>query len=260
MGTTIYYFSGTGNSLKVAKDLAEQIEGSKLVQIRKGTFINEDLSEKIGIVFPVYYYGLPVMVKEFIENLKLNKNNYVFAAATCGGSVGSSIKQIEAILVSKGIELSSAFKVLMPDNYQVMYSPPSKDKQQRYFEAQEKKTQEMAKIIRNNQRIKFHEEGKYFTKAFGSLIYKTFKPYTKDKNFWNDDKCNGCSICSRVCPADNITMVENKPKWHNQCEHCLGCMQWCPMKSIQYNRGTTKRERYHHPKIRAGELFSSPKE
>ena len=33
MKTTIYYFSGTGNSLKVAKDIAEGLKDTEIVQI-----------------------------------------------------------------------------------------------------------------------------------------------------------------------------------------------------------------------------------
>lgn len=35
MSTTIYYFSATGNSLKVTKDLSEQLTDTEIVQISK---------------------------------------------------------------------------------------------------------------------------------------------------------------------------------------------------------------------------------
>jgi len=35
MKTTIYWFSGTGNSLKIAKDLAEKLEDTELIPIAK---------------------------------------------------------------------------------------------------------------------------------------------------------------------------------------------------------------------------------
>lgn len=97
MNTTIYYFSGTGNSLKVAKDLSEQLEDSKIVQICKNnmSILKDTQSEKIGFVFPVYFSGIPVMLKSFMENLQVGKHNYVFAIATCGGSVGTSFNQIK---------------------------------------------------------------------------------------------------------------------------------------------------------------------
>lgn len=33
MSTSIYYFTGTGNSLKIAKDLREELKDTKLIQM-----------------------------------------------------------------------------------------------------------------------------------------------------------------------------------------------------------------------------------
>ena len=74
MKTIIYYFSGTGNSLKVAKDIATQLDDTEIIQICKGNMeINNTISNKIGIIFPVYVSGMPLLVKEFIEKLKIPK-------------------------------------------------------------------------------------------------------------------------------------------------------------------------------------------
>ena len=57
MGTEIYYFSGTGNSLVVAKDVAEKNNG-KLVSIpslmNKKSIKTE--ADVIGFVFPIRAY------------------------------------------------------------------------------------------------------------------------------------------------------------------------------------------------------------
>ncbi|NLC03922.1 MAG: 4Fe-4S binding protein, partial [Tissierellia bacterium] len=75
------------------------------------------------------------------------------------------------------------------------------------------------------------------------------------QNFWADDNCDGCSICEKVCPANDIVMEEGRPKWLNNCEQCLACMQWCPQKSIQYKKSTIKRDRYTHPEVKVGEMI-----
>jgi ferredoxin len=257
MDKVIYYFTGSGNSLKVAKDLADNIRGAKLVQICRNNMQTaaESGVGKIGIVFPVYYYGLPAIVREFLEKLKLNKYAYVFSVATCGGSVGAAMRQLKEIIDNKGVMLSAAFRIIMPDNYQVLYAPPPEEKQQKLFKAEREQINEIARIVNNEDIVEFHESGKYFTKIFGPLISSTFKPYNKDMKFWIDNKCNGCGICSKICPANNIKMNEGKPQWLHKCEHCLACMHWCPKKSIQYNKGTVNRERYHQPEISVQELF-----
>lgn len=257
MSTTIYYFTGTGNSLKVAKDLSDALEEVKLVQISKSNIedIDSDLSEKIGFVFPVYFSGLPIMIKSFLEKLQINKNAYIFAVATFGAGSGISIKQIENILNKKGAKLSASFGIAMPGNYQVMYSPYSEEKQQQRFKKEAEEILKIAPIIKNNQAV--NKDNNLIANTIGGFIYKNFKPNDKDKNFWTDEKCNGCGTCSKICPANNIKIIEGKPKWQHSCELCVGCMQWCPQKSIQYKKSTVKRGRYHHPDIKVIELFQN---
>ncbi|WP_411680722.1 EFR1 family ferrodoxin [Clostridium thailandense] len=257
MSTTIYYFTGTGNSLKVAKDLSGTLEEAKLVQICRKNIenIDSDLSEKIGFVFPVYFSGLPIMVKEFLEKLQINENAYIFAVATFGAGSGISVKQIENILNKKGAKLSASFGIAMPGNYLVMYSPYSEEKQQQRFKKEEEEIFKIAPIIKDN--IAINKNSNLIANAIGGFIYKNFKPNDKDKNFWTDEKCNGCGTCSKICPANNIKIIEGKPKWQHSCELCVGCIQWCPQEAIQYKKSTVKRGRYHHPNIKVIELFQS---
>lgn len=257
MDSVIFYFSATGNSLKVAKDIASKLEDTKLIKISRDNMKTADAKgyKKVGIVFPVYYYGLPLMVREFAENLNVDSDTYVYTAATCGGSVGAALKQLKSIFDKKDVPLSAAFTVVMPDNYQVLYSPPPLKKQQRLFKIETEKAEYIAEKVRKYETGVFEEEGSFGAKLFGGMLYRTFNPKDKDKNFWTDDKCNGCGICLKVCPACNISMDQNKPKWLHECEHCLACMHWCPKHSIQYRKGTIKRERYHHPEIKISELY-----
>lgn len=67
-GITIFFFSGTGTSFYVAREIAERMEG-KLIPI---VLLNN--SENIGssteitsIVYPDYHSSLPNIVKRFIK-------------------------------------------------------------------------------------------------------------------------------------------------------------------------------------------------
>ncbi|OPJ61379.1 EFR1 family ferrodoxin [Clostridium chromiireducens] len=258
MNTTIYYFSGAGNSLMVAKDLSEQLKDSKIVQISKKNMsvINDTQSDKIGFVFPVYNFGIPVMVKNFIENLKMSKDTYVFDIATCGGMVGSSHNQIEKILNKKGIKLAASFTVFMPGCDQLLFETASEEEQNKLFKDEKEQIYTIASAIKDNQHIK-NKANPIMSSVYNLLYAATFKPKAMGKNFWTDEKCIGCGICSKVCPANNIVIQAGKPKWAQQCESCLACMQWCPQKSIQYKKSTVKRGRYHHPDIEVNELIQN---
>ena len=77
MRTRLFYFSGTGNSLKIAHDIAGNIEDSEIVHIEKA--INRDLKftdENVGIIYPVYMMGLPLIVADFVKKIPLTRDNY----------------------------------------------------------------------------------------------------------------------------------------------------------------------------------------
>jgi MinD superfamily P-loop ATPase containing an inserted ferredoxin domain len=256
MNTVIYCFSATGNSLKVARDLSEQLEDSKIIQISKEnmSIFQDTQSDKIGFIFPTYYFGIPVMVRNFIENLQINKRIYVFAIATCDAMVGTSFNQIKKILNKKDNDLSASFTVFMPDSDLILAHPASKEKQTERFKNEKEQIYKIAPAIKSSQHVEYKVNA--VMNAFYRFVNTSFfKPKDKDKNFWTDEKCIGCGICSKICPANNIMMYEGKPKWEHQCESCLACMQWCPQKSIQYKKVTVKKGRYQHPDIKVNDLI-----
>lgn len=66
----IFYFTGIGNSLYVAQKLQASL-GGELINITEAfnsKQFNYKLSdgEKLGIIFPVYFNGLPTIEEEFI--------------------------------------------------------------------------------------------------------------------------------------------------------------------------------------------------
>jgi len=75
-----------------------------------------------------------------------------------------------------------------------------------------------------------------------------------DRSFHTNEKCVGCGSCSRICPVDNIEMVEDKPSWLHHCEFCLACFHWCPKEAITSSelKGTT---RYHHPDVEISDML-----
>lgn len=74
----IFYFTGTGNSLHIARQLAE--EHTELLSIpqmvKRGKYDFE--ADEIGIVYPIYGHMPPYMVRQFIQKAKL-KAGYKFA-------------------------------------------------------------------------------------------------------------------------------------------------------------------------------------
>lgn len=71
----IFYFSATGNSKYVADRIAAAA-GDKTISITdccKGNGFSFDEADKtVGIVSPTYAWGLPIIVREFLQKLTLH--------------------------------------------------------------------------------------------------------------------------------------------------------------------------------------------
>ncbi len=257
METVIYYYTGAGNSLWVARTLAAGLGGADLVSI-------VDWKEKertaparnIGILFPVFIWGMPARVIRFVSALKVTGESYIFAVATNGGQVANTLVQLGKIFKSRGAFLSSGFSVTMPSSYIPWGGPGPKERQRALFEAASAKIASIATCVKNREK-KPVEKGPLWQRALFTPIYKlTFaKIAAMDKSFWADDKCTGCAVCSKVCPSGNIALEAGKPVWRRRCEQCFACLQWCPQEAIQYGKKTPRYERYHHPEIRLQDML-----
>ena len=107
----IFYFSGTGNSRWVAKQLACLL-GDQTCDITALTEIPDIKKEKqIGFVFPIYAWGAPEPMEAFA--MKLPKTGaFSFGVCTCGEEAGMAMKQF-----SKCYPLDSSYSLVMPNNY-----------------------------------------------------------------------------------------------------------------------------------------------
>ena len=92
----IFYFSATGNCKYVAERIAAA-RGDKTVSVadccKSGSFSFEKTGKTVGIISPTYAWGLPVIVREFLQKLTLNtKPDYLWFAATYGTTPGQTGK------------------------------------------------------------------------------------------------------------------------------------------------------------------------
>jgi len=252
MKTILYYFSSTGNSLSIARDLASKITGDCEIQnIAQVLSSNPETvkpkADQVGVVFPVYMFTAPLIIRRFFE--KLEFNHYLFAVATMGGMSGYTFKHINKIIEHKKIKLSAGFLVQMPGNYTPLYGAKSLETQQKFFNKAVEKISKIAEAVNANQQLKPEVNGFCLLNLlFSAIVSKSIlKIPTFDKNFTLESSCNGCGTCAKVCPVKNIKMENKKPVWQHKCEHCMGCLQWCPQEAIQYGK-TKGRKRYHNPK------------
>lgn len=251
----IYWFSGTGNSRWVAEQLARMLD-ERLIDIadaasRKQFRYKLSPGECIGWVFPIYSWGPPPVVLDFIKQWHIDEyeksHTYCYMVATCGDDVGLSVEIFARALGY--IDLNAAFSVQMPNNYILL---PGFDTDPAEVEHDKKeraipRLDNIARALTRHEAITDVVTGKY--KWLKSRIIRPLflRFLMSDKRFAADaTRCNSCGLCATICPMHNIALdTSGKPQWHGNCAMCLGCIHRCPHKAIQYGKITRNKGRYY---------------
>ena len=109
----VFYFTGTGNSLYVAKRLEEKPISIPQI-IRNETL--EFTADVIGIVAPVYGHEMPPMVKEFVQKAVFH-TDYFYIILTYGNRHGGASELAETFCRECDIAPSYINVLLMVDNW-----------------------------------------------------------------------------------------------------------------------------------------------
>lgn len=270
MEKIIYYFSGTGNSLRAARIIAGEIGGAELISMRNNP---EDVSaedaEMVGFICPVYEWDVPIAVKTFVDWLNIDPKAYIFMVATYVAIHGRCFETVHAALREKGLRLHYGRTLRCVASQCVAYEPfpPA----WLMVPLAERKTRKIGKDIAGKKQKKFPA----MSPVSKWLYPKIMMPFMSiqqeyDKGFYVSDVCIGCETCRKVCPCNNITFLGKRPVWNHNCEGCNACVAYCPTKAIQFETPEAyvkldniitrrlglpeKRTRYHNPYVTAADL------
>jgi ferredoxin len=244
----VLYFTATGNNLYIANRIGgEYYSIPKLM--KEGKFDFED--EKIGIVFPVYYGGVPKIVEEFLNKARL-KSKYIFGVASYGFfSGGSAAGHLLEIGKRNSIEFSYVNEIVMVDNFLPGYDMDNQIK------GQSKKNidDNLRKIIKDIEGgRKYIKKSPAITKLLRLVVEKTYNDQF-EKKFSVGTECNQCKVCEKVCPVNNIK-VDKVPVFKNNCQHCLACIHNCPQRAINM-KGQKSKARFINQNVTLKEIIDS---
>ena len=243
---TLFCFTSTGNSLYAAERIADKIGGKVAPMSRDAVTCADDV---IGLVFPVYFWGLPRMVERFIADMRIaNAGAYVFAVATYGGIVHGATGRVKKLLKPKGVAFRYGVNLKMAENYIPRYRiNDSKAFQQKIDENIIK----IADAVTRRQSNRIQP----FT-ILNQLIHKFYPDQSSDRHFSVASTCTGCATCQKVCPAKNITIKSGRPDFLHHCEHCLACLHHCPAQAIDWKQKTQGKARYRNSGVALNDLIS----
>lgn len=241
----ILYYSGTGNSLSIAEQIAEGLQDTTL-HINEAPKVQVIEDKTIGLVLPVHNYDAPRLVIDALQKLEFPNLAYAFCVITHGGDKGNTVYSIKELLKSKGKDLMYHNDIIMPVNSRIMYGMVTDKIDERIGLAQEKVTAIIRDIINlevNTDSISQKRLYKWGTSLVEKKrIRRYFTPVI------DAEACTNCGICQKVCPVDNISVRDGKSFIGDNCEQCMACMHWCPQVAIHFSsRSIKKEQQYHHP-------------
>jgi ferredoxin len=293
MEIEIYYFSTTGNSLVVARDIAQKTKG-KLISIPSTRMLRIIKSEAdvIGIIFPVYHAtfgenGFPYLVENFINKMENIEKKYIFAICTHSGYPGFTIENLNQLLIKHGGKLSAGlniragypFSTIDKIAHIILNKPlninmeKENTERERLRDKYKTKIEVFCEAINRKKELNINKTNilkkriKHFflniQKMMAIARYQKLSGlktndfrllvHSADNSFVVSSRCNTCGVCQKVCPVDNIIIVDKKPKWLNKCDNCYACYQWCPQEAI-IGDIIEFEKRYHNQDIKIGDM------
>lgn len=229
----VFYFTATGNSLYVAKRLDEN--PISIPQVLKHSGL-KFADESIGIVFPIYAGRAPKIVLDFLRKSTF-KTNYLYFIGTYGNHDSAICETVPAECEKLGLHIQYMNTVAMVDNFLPVFDM---NQEMKADKGTEKKIEEMiADIAAKKKGIpKVTPHGRRLAKQVWTMEKLGLMKNDGSQLRIKSDICNGCGICSKVCPVDNIVVGSGiAVRKHTKCEYCLACAHSCPRKAITIKRG-----------------------
>lgn len=245
---SIVCFSGTGNTLAVARELARQL-GDSITFLGVGalthpsSFTVDTDDGRVVWAFPTYSWAVPPVIVNLIKGMKIGegaRRARHFMLTTCGDDMGRADRRWRGLIAGRGLEAAGAFAVRMPNTYVCLpgFDVDSPETVAAKLAAMPGKVAEIAgSIKKGGPDILLPGAFPWIKSNVLRLWFERYKYSARP--FHADDRCNGCGTCSRECPMANISMdADLRPRWADRCAMCLRCYHACPRHAVQYGRAT----------------------
>ena len=247
----VVYFSGTGNSKYCATVLASGLQDELLDSasyIKNGIAADLISGKPWVFVSPTYAWQLPRVFEAFIRSGSFSGNRDAYFLMTCGDDIGNADQYLKKLCKQIGLRYCGVMPLVMPENYIAMFSVPDEKEITEIIAAAKPSMSEAVACIR--QGCPFDEPEVDLTARLKSgLINRLFYRFcVKSDPFYVTEACIGCGKCVKQCVCKNISLINDKPVWGENCTHCMACICGCPKTAIEYGKKSLGKPRYQCPK------------
>ena len=243
MRATIYYFTGTGNSLEAARHLAEGLSAPP----------PEPMARHLDEEKVVPEGDVPDLVLRFAHLLEPQRDAYVFAVATYGGRPGRAWHYLGLELKEQGHTLDAGFHLKTVQNYVPVFKMQPGRVLRKLHDGARQKVDAIVEAVKGRSEGEGEDWPRFYYMR-GYYLASRRAVHGKDRHFEIGEGCTSCGTCARVCPVGNIEMEDGRPQWLHRCEQCFACLHWCPAGVIDGGGPPRGRGRYHHPEVTVEDL------
>lgn len=242
----IFYFTATGNSLYVARELAgESGQLLSIPQIIKGEHLNFEADE-IGFVFPDYAASAPLMVREFVSKAHF-KAQYIFSVITFGNFAANVADWWDDFCKEKGLQNHYINTLLMVDNYLPVFDM---NEQRKIDKKISENLTQIVNDIASHREYVSHVDADDRMKAWLKRLQESHFPMEAERLLrLNTETCIACGTCAAVCPHGNFRMTDTHAEFSGPCEHCLACVHACPQKALTLERERNPQARFRNENV-----------
>ena len=250
----IIFFSGTGNTAWVIKQLSnELLKRGHVIKIIPCDMENINYKEiesydVLGIAYPTYASDAPSIIYDVISKLKNVDNKKAFAITTMGYMSGDTNWYVTKKIKIKGYEPFLLCDIQMGNNMHLPYLSPLKVTNNEVLIKRKEKA--LKKIITIADKIsdlkKYCESTLIFDHLMGYSQRIGAKLFEKNafKGFLVNDNCNKCGRCIKYCPNKNIKIINDNVIIGNNCMLCMRCYNYCHKKAIDSTKKTQNHKKY----------------
>ncbi len=254
----IFVFSGTGNSLALARGILGELGGGRITMVTAELLSGPDPAagaDLVGFVFPVYFLDIPEPVRALLKRIAIPRESRLFAVGTAGRIAGPALEEVRRILALRERELTWSFVQVMPGNSVRFPTPP--EKQPAVLSHADARASRIGRLIGEGRPVREDRAPGWAYPARRIMRWSYTGPCRIGEKGASPDGCTRCGVCARVCPQGNITLPGEgaAPLWGDRCANCFACLHWCPSNAVKV--GTlklTREQQYTHPRIGLNDL------